>query len=475
VAAREPAHRISPNPRVGCVLLGADGGVLAVGRHRGPGTAHAEVDALAQVGGRARGATAVVTLEPCDHTGRTGPCTDALLDAGVTRVVHAIDDPDPVAGGGASTLRAAGVEVESGVLADEARALNTRWLSAVARRRPFVTWKLAASLDGRSAAADGSSRWITGPAARRDVQRLRAAADAVVVGTGTALADDPRLTVRDDEDRDLPHDQQPVRVVVGRATCRPAPAARRGQRRRCSLRTDDPGTCSHSSTSATSGRSGWRAGRGWPAPSAPPGWWTRWSRTSLPVLLGQAGGARGHAGVATIADALRLQVSDVTVIDGDVRITATPTKRRDRLMFTGIVEELGEVVRVEQQERAARLTVRGPRVVSDAVHGASISVNGCCLTVGGARHRHVHRRRHGGHPRHHLAGRPAAGSAVNLERAIPAGGRLGGHIVQGHVDGTGTSWSARPGRTGSLVRISVPDALARYVVARDPSPSTGRR
>jgi diaminohydroxyphosphoribosylaminopyrimidine deaminase/5-amino-6-(5-phosphoribosylamino)uracil reductase len=326
VAAREPAHRISPNPRVGCVLLGADGGVLAVGRHRGPGTAHAEVDALAQVGGRARGATAVVTLEPCDHTGRTGPCTDALLDAGVTRVVHAIDDPDPVAGGGASTLRAAGVEVESGVLADEARALNTRWLSAVARRRPFVTWKLAASLDGRSAAADGSSRWITGPAARRDVQRLRAAADAVVVGTGTALADDPRLTVRDDDDRDLPHDQQPVRVVVGR---RALPAGSRlldGAAPTLHLRTDDPGIVL-AQLYERDVREVWLEGGPRLAGAfCAAGLVDEVVAYVAPVLLGAGPAALVHAGVATIADALRLQVSDVTVIDGDVRITATPTR-----------------------------------------------------------------------------------------------------------------------------------------------------
>jgi diaminohydroxyphosphoribosylaminopyrimidine deaminase/5-amino-6-(5-phosphoribosylamino)uracil reductase len=327
-AAREPAHRISPNPRVGCVLVAHDGGVLAVGRHRGPGTAHAEVDALSQVGGRAPGATAVVTLEPCDHTGRTGPCTKALLDAGVTRVVHAIDDPDPVAGGGAATLCAGGVDVESGLLADEARALNARWLRAVARRRPFVTWKLAASLDGRSAAADGSSRWITGAAARRDVQRLRAAADALVVGTGTALADDPRLTVRDDEDRDLPHEQQPVRVVVGHRDLPPGSRLLDGAAPTLQLSTRDPATVL-AELYQRDVREVWLEGGPQLAGAfCAAGLVDEVVAYVAPVLLGAGPAALEGAGVATLADALRLQVRDVTVIDGDVRITATPTTDR---------------------------------------------------------------------------------------------------------------------------------------------------
>ncbi|HYJ69535.1 MAG TPA: bifunctional diaminohydroxyphosphoribosylaminopyrimidine deaminase/5-amino-6-(5-phosphoribosylamino)uracil reductase RibD [Nocardioidaceae bacterium] len=214
-AAREPTQRISPNPRVGCVLLDPTGRILAVGRHQGPGTPHAEADALTLAGPAASGATAVVTLGPCDHHGRTGPCTDALIAAGVARVVYAADDPNPLAAGGTAVLRAAGIDVEGGVLADAAYALNERWLTAVARSRPYVTWKYAATLDGRSAAADGTSAWITSPESRRDANCRRAEADAVVVGTGTVLADDPRLTVRDDADAPLPYDEQPLRVVVG--------------------------------------------------------------------------------------------------------------------------------------------------------------------------------------------------------------------------------------------------------------------
>src|SRR3954463_13819834 len=206
---------LGPNPRVGCVLLDTEGRTIAEGHHRGAGTPHAEVDALAQVGGSAPGATAVVTLEPCNHTGRTGPCSQALLAAGVRRVVIAQRDLNPVAVGGADTLRAAGVEVETGLLADEARALNRVWTFAVEHGRPFVTWKLAATLDGRSAAADGTSRWISSPAARRDTHRLRSLCDAIVVGTGTVLVDDPRLTVRDEDDEDLPRERQLLRAVMG--------------------------------------------------------------------------------------------------------------------------------------------------------------------------------------------------------------------------------------------------------------------
>jgi diaminohydroxyphosphoribosylaminopyrimidine deaminase / 5-amino-6-(5-phosphoribosylamino)uracil reductase len=202
-----------PNPRVGCVILDRTGVQVGAGWHDGAGTDHAEVMALGQAGARARGGTAVVTLEPCHHTGRTGPCTAALRRAGVTRVVIGALDPNPVAAGGARALAEAGISVDDGVLAEEAAALNRRWSFAVRRGRPFVTWKFAASLDGRSAAADGSSRWITGEESRADVHRRRAEADAVLVGTGTVIADDPWLTVRDGSGR--PVGPQPVRVVVG--------------------------------------------------------------------------------------------------------------------------------------------------------------------------------------------------------------------------------------------------------------------
>ncbi|WP_248241326.1 bifunctional diaminohydroxyphosphoribosylaminopyrimidine deaminase/5-amino-6-(5-phosphoribosylamino)uracil reductase RibD [Microbacterium kunmingense] len=211
------------NPQVGAVILSPDGRILAEGWHRGAGTPHAEVDALSHLSPeQARGATAVVTLEPCNHTGRTGPCAQALLAAGISRVLYAVDDPGVVSAGGADTLRAAGVEVEADVLGDEGRELLASWLTVQRLGRPHVTVKWAQSLDGRAAASDGTSQWITGAAAREDVHRRRAAADAIVVGTGTVLADDPSLTARDGAGALLAHQPRPV-VIGERAT--PADAA----------------------------------------------------------------------------------------------------------------------------------------------------------------------------------------------------------------------------------------------------------
>ena len=202
----------SPNPPVGAVVLDASGQLVGEGATRPPGQAHAEIVALAQAGERARGGTAVVTLEPCSHTGRTGPCTTALLAAGIATVVVAYADPTATAGGGAEVLRAAGVEVLTGVLTDEVgRGPLEAWLGAQRLGRPFVTWKYAATLDGRSAAADRTSKWITSAQARADVARLRSEVDAVLVGIGTVLADDPELTVRADG---VAAARQPLRVVL---------------------------------------------------------------------------------------------------------------------------------------------------------------------------------------------------------------------------------------------------------------------
>jgi diaminohydroxyphosphoribosylaminopyrimidine deaminase/5-amino-6-(5-phosphoribosylamino)uracil reductase len=210
LAAHGPATGV--NPQVGCVLVDADGSVVAEGWHRGAGTPHAEVDALSRVAGTA-GLTAIVTLEPCNHHGLTGPCSQALIDAGVVRVVYAVSDPGTHSGGGAERLREAGVLVECGVLAEEASEAMRVWLTAERLRRPFVTLKWASSLDGRAAAEDGSSRWITGTAARQRVHEQREQSDVILVGTGTVIADDPSLTVRGDAGELMPH--QPVPVVIG--------------------------------------------------------------------------------------------------------------------------------------------------------------------------------------------------------------------------------------------------------------------
>src|SRR4051812_46606391 len=222
--AAGPGVPLGPNPRVGCVLLDDAGATVAEGFHRGAGSPHAEAEVLARAGESARGTTAVVTLEPCAHTGRTGPCAVALRDAGVRRVVFAQGDPNPVAAGGAALLRAAGVDVEQGLMLDRARALNRVWTFAVEHGRPFVTWKFATTLDGRSAAADGTSRWVSGRAARLDTHRLRALCDVMLVGSNTVEVDDPQLTVRDEDDQPLPRERQPLRVVMGE---RDLPAGRR--------------------------------------------------------------------------------------------------------------------------------------------------------------------------------------------------------------------------------------------------------
>ena len=204
----------SPNPMVGAVLV-RDGEVVGEGFHLAPGKPHAEAEALAAAGPVAAGATCYVTLEPCAHHGRTPPCADALVEAGVARVVAAVTDPDPrVAGAGFGRLRVAGVEVTVGVLAATAEEQNAAFLTHRRLGRPRVTLKAAASLDGKVAAADGTSQWITGPEARGDAHRLRAEADAVAVGAGTALADDPRLTIRLTPARS---DRQPLRVLVDAA------------------------------------------------------------------------------------------------------------------------------------------------------------------------------------------------------------------------------------------------------------------
>lgn len=211
---------VSPNPMVGAVIV-RDGVVVGEGWHERVGGPHAEANALLAAGERAHGATLYCTLEPCDHVGRTPPCTRALIDAGIHRVVFATVDVNPVVDGrGVARLRDAGIEVESGVLAAEARRLNEAFEKHIVTGLPFVTLKIAMSLDGKTAARDGSSRWVTGDAARADVQRLRAAADAIMVGAGTVSTDDPSLTVRDPGYRAAP----PLRVVVD-ASGRVSPSA----------------------------------------------------------------------------------------------------------------------------------------------------------------------------------------------------------------------------------------------------------
>ena len=214
--ARHGIYSTHPNPNVGCVIV-AEGEVAGRGWHQRAGEPHAEVYALREAGERARGATAYVTLEPCSHTGRTPPCADALVEAGVARVVIAMQDPNPqVAGRGVARLREAGIQVESGLMETQARGLNPGFISRMERGRPWVRVKLAASLDGRTAMASGESQWISGPEARQDVQRLRARSSAVMTGIGTVLSDDPSLNVRLEPSNlyGVEPLRQPLRVIL---------------------------------------------------------------------------------------------------------------------------------------------------------------------------------------------------------------------------------------------------------------------
>ena len=220
--ARRGLYSTDPNPRVGCVIAQGER-IVGEGWHRYAGEPHAEIHALAAAGGDAREATAYVTLEPCRHTGRTGPCTRALVEARVSRVVAAMRDPDPrVAGQGLAELAAAGIEVETGLMETPARRLNRGFVSRIERGRPWVRCKLAATLDGRTATATGESRWITGEAARAEVHRLRAQAGAVLTGIGTLLADDPGLDARVEDAEYL---APPMRVIAD-SRLRTPPAAR---------------------------------------------------------------------------------------------------------------------------------------------------------------------------------------------------------------------------------------------------------
>ncbi len=228
-----------PNPPVGAVILTSDGDIAGVGATLPAGGAHAEVEALRAAGDQAAGGTAVVTLEPCNHHGRTPPCVDALLAAGIAAVVYAVDDPNPAAAGGAGRLRSAGVAVTGGVYAREVSGGPLReWLHKQRTGTPHVTWKFATSIDGRSAAADGSSQWITSAAARADLHRRRAASDAIIVGTGTVFADNPSLTARLPDGSLAP--QQPLRVVVGEREISPESAVLSSDSATLLLRTRDP-------------------------------------------------------------------------------------------------------------------------------------------------------------------------------------------------------------------------------------------
>lgn len=336
-------YTTTPNPRVGCVIV-KNGIVVGEGWHQRAGEPHAEVHALAAAGDAARDATAYVSLEPCSHHGRTPPCTEALIRAGVTRVVAAMRDPNPVvAGGGIGMLTLAGISAEVGLLEADAHALNPGFVSRMSRGRPWVRLKTAATLDGRTALANGQSQWITGAAARADVQRLRAQACAILTGSGTVLADDPRMNVRN-----FDIGRQPLRVVVDSAlrtpasaailpalvVCHHADAARRAALEDAGAEVIElPATDGRVDLAALLAKLAQRgvnevhveAGAALNGALLATGLVDEWIAYVAPMAVGDA--ARGlfaHPPLTALANATRFHLADVRQIGGDLRLTLRP-------------------------------------------------------------------------------------------------------------------------------------------------------
>lgn len=315
------------NPQVGAVLLSPTGETLAEGWHRGAGTAHAEVDALTRLAetrgaDAAVGATAVVTLEPCNHTGRTGPCSEALIAAGVARVVYAVADPGALSAGGAERLRSAGVDVVGGVLEAEGEDLLTSWLTVQRLGRPHITVKWAQSLDGRAAASDGTSQWITGGEARADVHRRRSGADAIVVGTGTLLADDPALTARRPDGTLYEHQPRPV-VIGTRATPQEA-QVRRHPLPFLQDEGDDLPDLLDRLRELGAHRVFVEGGPTLASSFVRAGLADELLVYLAPTLLGGPRLATGDLGVATITDQRRLTITTIERLGEDLLVVATP-------------------------------------------------------------------------------------------------------------------------------------------------------
>jgi diaminohydroxyphosphoribosylaminopyrimidine deaminase/5-amino-6-(5-phosphoribosylamino)uracil reductase len=323
--AIEQAQRVKgstyPNPPVGAVIVSAHGEIVGFGATEPAGGPHAEVVALRAAGERAAGGTAVVTLEPCNHHGRTPPCVEALLDAGIAAVAYAVTDPNPDAAGGAARLHDAGVAVTAGVCADEVAGGTLReWLHRQRTGLPHVTWKFAASIDGRSAAADGSSQWITGAAARADVHRRRAAADAIVVGTGTVFADNPSLTARFPDGTLAP--RQPLRVVVGGREVPPDSNVFSDDAPTMTLRTRDPAEVIRALSDRTDVLV--EGGATLAGAFLRAGVIDRILAYVAPVLLGGPFGAVDDIGVTGIAHALRWRFDGVEQIEPDLLLSLVP-------------------------------------------------------------------------------------------------------------------------------------------------------
>ena len=314
------------NPQVGAVILDKELNIIAEGWHKGAGTPHAEVDALSKlVDGVPIGATAVVTLEPCNHTGRTGPCSQALIDAGISRVVYAVGDPGQESANGAERLRSAGVEVIQGVLEAEAEAQSAIWLTAMRKSRPYVTLKWAQTLDARTAATDKTSKWISGSESRADVHFRRSELDAILVGTGTVLFDNPELTARKPDGSIYEH--QPVRVIVGHTVLSPDLRVFNNDAETIQFKTHDV-----KEVLAELWNKGMRhilveGGAQLASSFISLGLFDEILIYQAPLVVGGSNVAVTDIGISTMASAIQLEYTDVRRLGADVFIRAIPKRK----------------------------------------------------------------------------------------------------------------------------------------------------
>jgi len=516
----------NPNPAVGAVLV-KDERVVGEGWTQPPGQAHAEIMALRMAGDEARGATLYVTLEPCDHYGKTPPCTDALVRAGLHAVHLAIIDRTPwVNGRGRHHLESAGIETIVGEHEHAAYRLNEAYFKHIGQGLPFVALKWAMTLDGKIATHRGSSYWVTGEAARARVARLRAQSGAVLVGVGTVLADDPQLTVRpealqptDSHELDSLPLRQPLRVVVDSQARTPATArlVSGGLPGRTLILVTEAAPAERRAALEESGaevvvvaaqagrvhlgvalrllaergitRILVEAGGTLAAGLFEAGLVDQVHAFLAPKLVGGAAALSPleGAGFPQMSQAVKLHDVQTERLGDDLLVSgyltpfvprtegalaaiedrpARPDQHVGGGVFTGIVEEMGAVRALDSQDNSVHLTIAAETVTGDLHLGDSVSVNGVCLTV---THHDGDTFTVGLAPetlRRTNLGDLAAGDQVNLERALAAGARMGGHYVQGHVDGVGVIKAVRPEGDSLWMTFSAPEDLLRYLVVK---------
>jgi diaminohydroxyphosphoribosylaminopyrimidine deaminase/5-amino-6-(5-phosphoribosylamino)uracil reductase len=454
---------------VGAVIVDARGELAGEGYHAAYGGPHAEIVALADAGERARSGTLYVTLEPCAHHGKTQPCVDAILAAGLRRVVVALAEPTSQAGGGSDRLRVEGVEVQEGLGAERSRSLNRRWLHWVRFHRPWVTVKAAVSLDGRVATREGDSRWITGEEARKRGLELREEHDAILVGVETILADDPRLTRRLglnpvsnwrrivlDSKLRTPSEAVVVQIQPESTLIYHTVEAAAEDRRRLreaglelvELRAGDDGRVDLEAVL------------------------DHLARREVAALLVEGGPTvHGSFNDAELVDEVALFIAPFVIGGGTSNGTARTSKSGPcgprRLMFTGLIETVGTVDALKRSGGGARLAVSAQWPDSVSVQpGDSVAVNGACLTAVEPSATGFAADLSPETVQRTLLGKLATGDAVNLERALKLGDRIGGHIVQGHVDTTVSLLAVRPEGGFQTWRLSLPAEQANEVALK---------